>query len=199
MLPIDRLLRIAAPSAAAALAGAGVLIVLLDHPASSASRMTEVTEPAAATSRPCEQQTWPHIDRRCLTANATHQAPRKVRLVTTDNLATLPVVEAPAPVAADAAPAAAKEVVAIAPALPASPPAANVPVAKIPVVALTEPRVHTPKPVRRAGKHERRRNERGVVQRTYEVPAMAYDAPRPSRQVTVTTPTRFEELFSPRY
>lgn len=193
MRDLQPLLRVAVPSLAAAMAGFGVLIVLLDHPASSASRMAETTEPAAPSAgRPCEQQSWPHIDRRCLSANAA-QASRKVRLITTDRLEVPPAVEA---VAAEPAPTVA-DVVALAP--PAPQPATTQPAvrtpAPIPVMAMTE--VQKPKPVRRSAKRERRRAP-ATVQRTYEVPA--YDAHQGTRRVTVTTQSRYEELFArPRF
>ncbi len=186
MRDLQPLLRIAVPSLAAALAGMGVLIVLLDHPASSASRMTEPVEPVSAV-RPCEQQTWPHIDRRCLSAT-TAQASRKVRLITTDRLETPPAVEPVA--AAEPEPAPAADVVATAP--PAPQPSVVRPAAQIPVMAMTE--VQARKPARRTAKRERRRAT-ATAQRSYEVPA--YDNTHGTRRVTVTTQSRYEELFAP--
>jgi hypothetical protein len=188
---LERLLRIAVPSVAAIVAGAGALFVLMDHPASSASRMAEAAEPAPSMARPCEQQTWPHIDRRCLSVAAEQPAaPRKIRLVTTDRLADLPVVAPPQPASAVA-----EDVVAAAPApQPVTTPVMTKPVAQVPVMAMTE--VHKPKPVRRTAKRERRRAT-ATVQRTYEVPA--YGDPHGTRRVTVTTQSRYEELFGPRF
>jgi hypothetical protein len=186
MRDLQPLLRIAVPSLAAALAGMGVLIVLLDHPASSASRMAEAVEPVSSAARPCEQQTWPHIDRRCLSAS-TAQASRKVRLITTDRLETPPAVEPLA--AAEPEPAPAADVVAMAP--PAPQPSVVRPAAQIPVMAMTE--VQARKPARRTAKRERRRAT-ATAQRSYEVPASdAYG----TRRVTVTTQSRYEELFAP--
>jgi hypothetical protein len=187
MRDLQPLLRIAVPSLAAALAGMGVLIVLLDHPASSASRMAEAADPVPSAARPCEQQSWPHIDRRCLSAS-TAQASRKVRLITTDRLETPPAVE---PLAAAQPEPAAPLADAVATAPPAPQPSVVRPAVQIPVMAMTE--VQARKPARRTAKRERRRAT-ATVQRSYEVPA--YDA-HGTRRVTVTTQSRYEELFAP--
>jgi hypothetical protein len=174
----------ALPVIAGLMAGTGAMGAYVIGPAFTPASAS-VSAPAAAVSgpklKPCEQQTWPYIENRCVATGV--QQNRKVRLVAAprESVADVPIAEASG-TAADAAPR-----------LDAPAPAAAEKLLTRDTVGRsveTAPPTATPQNSKRVEKR-RLREERKRARQIYQVPSEA-SGRRDTRPVIVVHPLRLE-------
>jgi hypothetical protein len=175
----------ALPLIAGLMAGTGAMGAYVIGPAFTPASAS-VSAPVAATvsapqTKPCEQQTWPYIENRCVATG--QQQNRKVRLVMAPREG---VSDVAAPEASGTAPAAAPKMDAPAPAAAeklVTRDAVGRPVETAPPAAMPQ--------VSRRVEKRRVREERRLTRRAYQVPSEA-NGRRDTRPVIVVRPLRLE-------
>jgi hypothetical protein len=177
----------ALPLIAGLMAGTGAMGAYVIGPASTPASASAPTSAAstvsAPKSKPCEQQTWPYIENRCVATSA--QQNRKVRLVMAPRDG---VSDVAAPEASGTAPVAASQMDAPAPTAAeklVTRDAVGRPVEAAPPAALPAPQNS-----RRAEKR-RVREERKLTRQAYQVPSEA-NGRRDTRPVIVVRPLRLD-------
>jgi hypothetical protein len=171
----------ALPVIAGLMAGTGAMGAYVVGPTSApvASAPMAATAPQA---KPCEAQTWPYIDSRCVAASTQHN--RKVRLVMAPRDG---VSDVTPPAASGAAPAAAPKLDAPSPAAP------EMLVTRDTVgrsVDTAPPAVMPAPPVSKRAEKRRLREERKLARQAYQVPSETNR--RDTRPVIVVRPLRLD-------
>jgi hypothetical protein len=174
----------ALPVIAGLMAGTGAMAAYVVGPTSTPASVSAPIAPIAASApqaKPCEAQTWPYIDSRCVAAGAAQN--RKVRLVMAPRDG---VSDVTAPEASGAAPAAAPKMDAPAPA------AAEQLVTRETVGRSVETAAPAAiPPASKRAEKRRVREERRLARQTYQVPS-EITGRRDQRPVIVVHPLRLD-------
>jgi len=184
---------LAIPVVASLVAGTGALAALMSGGGSIGGMPSGATASVAQqANRPCDQQTWPYIDNRCIASTSTREQ-RPVRLVNAprdSDASTLGVAATPS---VPAMPQPAPQSMFQAPPAPAAPAAAPNLTTRDTVLQSPQaapPAVETPdKRKPRIRSERRQRTERRWTARSYDVPSDGYIGGRP---VIVVRPLRID-------